>query len=308
MYRTILILQLILIADAYAFAQQKPSEPVQQALAAAKLHVKDTSYLHYLQAAAAAATKENDMYGMATVHQAAGNYFYSRNADSCIAYNQLAFRLFKNAGDEKRAAICLHSIGFAYDEEKQQPASALQYIEQSLPIHRNLNDTLELANMYKYMGMLKGKLNRFAEAKQDVNLAIQYFAAKEYKPGIAVSHFDMAQVFAAENNTDSAIAYLSLAKQYWLASNNAGRIFGLNNYFFEIYFKAGMPAGAARVLQENENLLAREKIYYNDRLQFYNNSIVLYSKVNNIDKKQRYTQQYNSLKDSLSRQGINVNE
>ncbi len=307
MYRTILIVPLILIAVTDAFAQQKPSEPVQQALAAAKQHVKDTSYLHYLHAAAGTATKENDMYGMATVHQAVGNYFYSRNADSCIAYNQLASRLFKNAGDEKRAAICLHSIGFAYDEGKQQPAYALQYIEQSVPIHRHLNDTLELANMHKYMGMLKGKLGRFAEAKQDVDLAIQYYAAKEYKPGIAVSHFDMAQVFAAENNTDSAIAYLSLAKQYWLVSNNAGRIFGLNNYFFETYFKAGMHTDAARVLQENEALLAKEKIYYNDRLQFYNNSIVLYSKVNNMDRKQSYTQQYNSLKDSLSRQRINVN-
>lgn len=306
MYRTILILPLILIADAYAFAQQKPSEPVQQALAAARLHVKDTSYLRYLHAAAGTATKENDMYGMAMACQTIGNYFFSRNADSCIAYNQLAFQLFKNAGDEKRAAICLHSIGFAYDEGKHQPNNALQYIEQSVPIHRNLNDTLELANMYKYMGMLKGKLNRFAEAKQDVNLAIQYYAAKEYKPGIAVSHFDMSQVFVAESNTDSAIAYLSLAKQYWLVNNNAGRIFGLNNYFFETYFKAGMSADATRVLQENEALLAKETIYYTDRLQFYNNSIALYSKVNNINKKQSYTLQYQSLKDSLAGQGIKV--
>lgn len=305
MYK-ILLLACCVLLSVPSSAQQKPSTAVQEAIATAKKHTKDSSYYSYLQAALTIADNEHDNYGKATVMQLMGNFYYNRNADSSITYNNAAMSLLNNVGDRRRAAICLHSIAFVYDEIKHDNTRALQYAEQSIEQHRQLSDTLEMANMYKYTGMLKGRLKRFAEAKEDINIAIQYYAARAYEPGIAVSHFDLAQVYATEGKTDSTLLYLNLAKRYWLMANNQGRIFLLNNYFFDTYFKAGMVTDAGRVLQENEQITGSEELYYTDRLKYYNNAALLYGKINNTAKMQQYRKEYSTLKDSLVQKGVNL--
>ena len=129
---------------------------------------------------------------LAKAFQKTGNESYMKgDGEQAVESFRKAHDLYLQNDNTKARAICLHSIAFAYDELMHNDREALNYVEESIIIHRKIGDTLEMANMYKYAGMLKGRLGMYSQAKADVDMAISLFRQKKYEPGVAVSMFDL---------------------------------------------------------------------------------------------------------------------
>lgn len=254
-----------------------------------------------------AQTNTDSLRSMAGSHQKLGGREYGAgDAAKAIENFTKAHDLYLQLHDLKKAATCLHSIAFSYDELLHDNTHALEFAEKSLPLHNQTNDTLELGNMYKYIGMLKGRLGRYSEAKSDVRKAISHFRSKNYAPGIAVSHYDMALVFVAEQKSDSALHYMLRSKNYWTDVANSPRIFNVNNSLFWVYYNNKQAPEAAAILQENEHILDSTGIFYKDRLEHYGNSLRYYADMRNDAMVMRYTFRQTMLKDSLHAKGINI--
>lgn len=290
-------------------AQPQPTPGVKELISKAKKHWGDSLQLVYLKQAEQIAAKKSDSYGKGLVYQQMGSYYYTRQPDTCIQYELKAYELLLQAGDKKTAAFCLHSIGFAYDEMKNDYKNALKYIEHSIGIHHELKDTVELGNMYKYTGMLKGKLGRYTEAHKDIDSAFYYFRKVAYAQGVAVCYYDKAMVYKSEGNTDSALIYLSGAYHYWYNESDNKRIansrlFNINNATFPLLVEKGFVKKAYNTINENDELLEHNKIYFADRLTHYKNASSLPEKRKNDNKIAYYQEQYQLLKDSLQQKGI----
>lgn len=306
-----IILSLLICCVAFldSAAQRQPTLEVKELIAKAKKHWGDSLQLVYLWQAEQIAAEQDDLYGKGLVYQQMGSYYYTRQPDTCIHYQLKAHQLILKAGDKKMAAICLHSIGFVYDEMKKDYETALKYIEQSIVIHKALKDTMELGNMYKYTGMLKGKLGRYVQAHKDIDSAFYYFREMKHAQGVAVCYYDKAMVYKSEGNTDSALIYLSGAYHYWYnESDNKkiadSRIFNINNATSPLLVEKGFIKKAYNTINENDELLKNNKIYFADRLTHYKNASSLPAKRKKKDRSDYYQQQYQWLKDSLQQKGI----
>lgn len=241
---------------------------------------------------------------LAKAFQKTGNESYMKgDGEQAIRAFIQAYDLYLQNNNTKAGVICLHSIAFAYDELLHDDKQALNYTGKSIAIHRDIGDTLEMANMYKYAGMLKGRLGMYAAAKADIDVAINLFRQKEYAPGVAVSMFDLALVYIGEKKPDSAIYYLERAKEYWVAVDNPGRIFNLNNVYMDVLYSAKETMKCRAIINENEEIMSRTKIFFRDKLDFYSTA-AKYSFKEPGYNSGRYASLYTQLSDSLNKQGI----
>lgn len=229
-------------------------------------------------------------------------YYMKGDGEQAIKAFTQAHDLFLQNNNTKARAICLHSIAFAYDELLQDYRQALIYTEKSIAIHRDIGHTLEMANMIKYLGYLKGRLNRHNEALKDIDSAIQLFSTQKHNDGVAVCWNVMAGVFEQENKPDSAIFYYEKAKKYW-DGQCMGRVFNINNKLIPLYRKR---PGLATIITENEEMLVQAHFYHTDVLSFYKYCIEHYSRNNNTGKVDSYKSLYKNLTDSLVGKGIVV--
>ncbi len=260
----------------------------------------------YAQAIEPGQLNPDSVNKLAEIYRKAGGEYYSKGeAEAAITNFMKAYELYQRGLNSKDMAICLHSIAFAYDELLHNDQQALQYVEKSIVVHRNDNDTLEMANMYKYMGMLKARMGNYATAKEDIRAAVSYFSLKNYEPGIAVSMYDMALVYINEKKADSALFYLEKAKMYWVERKNPGRIFGINNTFIELTHSINDTGKGSTLINENRQILTSGNIYFRDKLKFYYLAAKYYGN-NSMPGQPDYKGLYNRLADSLTRQGIKV--
>lgn len=281
---------------------------VEKAIETAKLHINDSSFFAYSDTAEQLAIAHKDYYCLAQVYQLKGNHYYSRQPDSSVRYQHKAYKLFMDNGHKNEGVICLHSIAFAYAEVKQDYPTALDYVANSIEIHKKLKDTLEMANMYKYMGYLKSKTGGYTDAKQDVYTAMALYNCKDNKDGLAVSYYDMAAIYLLKKDTDSALVYLKKAKNYWTQQDNRARIFGINNLLIKAYGYTGEHDKVTGTIAENERILTTHKIYHAERLKFYACSSEYYDMPGRTLKPSTYHKQYTRLTDSLRQAGLIIPE
>lgn len=300
---TILLSAIFFTANTYA--QKAQAEEINELLTKAKQHWGDTLQLQYLNEAATLATNNKNHHDLGIIYQQMGSYYYSRKPEKCIDYQLKAHDLLMMAGNKKMAAICYHSIGFTYEEQLKDYQNALVYIEKSLPLHQELKDTAELANMYKYMGYLKGKLGRYEDAGKDAAKALSTYNSIGDDDGVAVSWFDLATIYSSENKNDSAILYYNKAKTYW-NENCAGRVFLINNKMIPLYIQ-DRPESEVDLIKENEDLL-KYKMHHTMRLPFYKLCIDHYTRNNDKQKAEEYTTLHKHLVDSLNSKGIVIAE
>lgn len=288
-------------------AQHRPipaTVEVLSALDSAMLHQKENTYLSYLEKAEALATEKSDNSGIALVNQRLGGYYYARDARKAIAYQKKASEFFYKAEDAKMVAICMHNIGFIYDEQLHNTDSAINAIDAAIYLHKKLRDTLEFANMCKYKGILVAPLGDYTEAKRLVNKAILYFGYKDYQPGIAVSWYDLALVYGQQEAVDSAICYAEKSKDYWVRNKGRDRVFGINTELVKWYLKIDKQQKATKLLSENKSILDSEKIYWKDKLVFYQIAEQYSKNVKKTADAKQYKLKYIGLRDSLNAKGI----
>ncbi len=304
MIRNNLYILFLVLFVIQAGAQPKVSAEVKIMLDSAKAHQKDVACIDFLLKAEALA--QNDDYSKAFVYQRIGSYYYSRQPLKCIGYQKQAFALFQKVNEQKQAAMCLHSIGFAYEEQLKDVKSASGYISQAIELHKAQKDTMELANMEKYLGMLDGRLGQYAEGKQQVRSAIAHFKMLGYKSGIAVSYFDLAKIFTEQKAYDSALHYLTVSKKYWAGAGATGRVFNINNELLKVNTLAARYNDAHNLLLENEKILYNTNVYYTDKLMYFKNSSSYYNAKHNTGNAQTCYMKYSALRDSLIAKGINI--
>jgi len=265
-----------------------------------------TECIPILLVADSIAKSTNDMAGRAAVNDQLGAYYYTRNADKSIAYFQKARKCYLVVDNKKRAALCLHNIAFAYQEQKKNIPEALKYTQLAIKEQTALKDTLSQANMYKFLGMLQGKMHHYPEAKKSIGRSIMLFSLKSYSRGIAVAMRDLAMVYSDEHKMDSCIMNLLKAKEIWKGYTDTLRIFNLNNSLLDAYLLSNNPAKARDMILENREILTQKQVYFKDKLDFYQSANKFFNKNKENNMADAFARDYKILSDSLVREGINV--
>ncbi len=123
---------------------------------------------------------------------------------------------------------CIYEIqnaGFYFDEHQCKYDSSKIKIEQALKIWVHINDTLNQANLIKYLAYLNGRLGNYAIGKSQIVQAIRLYRLKKDESGVAVSYFNLGRIYQFQNKIDSAIFFIEKASLFWKQQNNPARGF-----------------------------------------------------------------------------------
>ena len=208
------------------------------------------------------AAAQNDIAGLAAVNLELGQCYYKTNADKAIIYFIKANDLYSKVKNKKKAAFCLQNIAFTYDERKHDFSNAAIYARGAVQGYREIRDTMQQANMQKYLCYLLGRTHHFAEAKENAADAITLFTAMKFTRGVAVSYRDLAIVYVEEHKSDSAISLLLAAKNIWKEYNDTFRLFDINNELLNEYNTLNRQKDALAVFFENRSMLKSRAVYF----------------------------------------------
>jgi len=243
-----------------------------------------------LRLADSLALSTNDTEARAVINDQLGHCYAYSLPDSFTHFQLIAVSLFTKTHNDIRATYCTQNIAFMYEEQQNDIPNALKYSNMALQQHVQRKDTISLANMYKYIGVLKGKLGNHGEGLKDINLAIQFFELKNNNLGIAVCYYDMALLYTEIKNTDSSIYYITKAKNIWqLNEGNISRIFSWNNKLLEIYLSLQDTINAKNIYNQNSKILSDnfKDIQPNKQADYYKLSI-FYHQLNKDPKNENF--------------------
>ncbi len=274
--------------------------------------VKGPNELNLLLAADSLARVNNNVAAQATINEELGYYYYMADPDKCIEYNIKTYAFYNELNNKKRAVQCFQNIAFAYDEQKHNFPEAAKYTSLAIQAQTDLKDTLSMANMYKYLGLLQGKMHEFVAAKKNEAEAIRLFTLKKFMLGAAVCYRDLAIVYEEEHNPDSIIINILKAKKIWMAENkDAPRLFDANNILIRAYTSQNKLHDAATVFHKNESMMNSRPMQdtrrvYSEVLDYYKTCQTFFSKKNDDKTAKEYLSKYNAYKETLKQQGYNV--
>jgi len=200
---------------------------------------------------------------------------------------------------EKKREInnCIYEIqndGFHLDEKECKYDSARLKIESALKIWEHINDTLNQANLLKYLGYLSGRLRHFALGKTQIAKAINFYKIKKSESGVAVSFYDLSRIYEFENKIDSAINLSYKALLFWRQKNNRDRIVSINNNLINLYLKIAEKKKIPSILSENSHLIAWGNVYWLQEIDFYFLAKQYYAGVKNKKESKEYQALYES--------------
>lgn len=202
-------------------------------------------------------------------------------------------------------AFFLQNKGFVLEENEGDYLNALTFIEEAIPVWIALRDTSMEANLYKFKGLLLGKLHRFEEAKKAIKKAISLYTKINQPFGIAVSKFDLAMVYDSENKIDSAFYNAHLALEYWESEAETERIFLIHNYLTYLYLKSGNIFKANELQFRNEKIAKTTELRNFSLMDYYFIAFKLNEAINNAGLRNHYREMYQKLSSEL---GIDLNQ
>ncbi len=187
--------------------------------------------------------------------------FSQNNLDSFLFYNLKAIDYYVAQKENKNLARALQNRGFKYEEGKNNYLAAIAYTQAAFEIYVSEKDTLSMANLLKYIGLMYAKINLLEIGKSKVDTAIALFTQKKYYSGVAVSEYDLAQIFIIEKNYTQAETLLLKAKAHWQSINDSCRIFGINTELLMLYRIKNDKPKFDNIVSENEKLLINGGIF-----------------------------------------------
>ena len=202
-------------------------------------------------------------------------------------------------------AFALQNKGFELGDYKNDYSGSLAFIDSAIPVWVALEDTSMEANLYKYKGVLLGKLHRFDEAKSIIDKAMRMYAKIHQPFGVAVSRFDLAMVYDVENKTDSALLNTSKALEYWESVSEKSRIFLVKNYLIYLNLKAGDQNKAIEFQIQNEAIIKTTELNDFFLMDYYYVASLLNEKLGKVDLKKQYFELYQQLS---SKTGIDLHQ
>ncbi len=171
----------------------------------------------------------------------------------------------KIVGNKIGLAFSRQNVGFIYEEKLGRTDTALFFINSSLDLWNEINDTLQRANLYKYRGYLWGLTKNFEEGLKDIDTAYVLYTGKGYEPGIAVTENNLADIYYEMGNMDSALFYYKKALGFWKKNDVAARIFQINTKIINMLRNRDIVAA---YVKENDLMLQNEHVLANDKKQY----------------------------------------
>lgn len=168
-------------------------------------------------------------------------------------FKQVALEYEKQQNFTKAGFTNLN-IANIYDEHKSQFDSALFYAEKSLNIWEIQKDTMQIANLYKYIGLLQGRIGQFVDAEYHIQNAIKMYDNLEFHSGIAVSEFNLADMYFQKKEYNNSIKYFNKAKDFWYSQNDNGRIYANNILGIRIFNTTNNESMVENLIKENRKI------------------------------------------------------
>lgn len=198
----------------------------------------------------------------------------------------------------------IQNRGFSLAEHDHNYEASLALTDKALQIWIAIHDTVNEANNRKFRRLTLGYLKRFPEAKREIYTAIALFKSLGKRYGIAVSQFDLSKVFDIEGLSDSAFYYADSALEYWIAAGDTSRIVINVNHKIHLLYNAKEFNRAAQLQKESGALFLKKNIYWQDYLDYYYLSYLIYDKTNDHILAARYKDLYDQKVKSLKENNI----
>jgi len=174
-------------------------------------------------------------------------------------FKQVA-RTYEKQEDLKQAGITNLNIANVYDEYLAQLDSALVYTEKSLSLWAVQQDTLQMANLYKYLGLLKGRTGSLEEGKSDIDRAIRLYQSVGFNQGIAVSEINLAEVLLEAKQVTKSEALFVNSTSFWKERGDLSRVFTNNILGIQIYDEMGEQEKIEVLIAENEEIMSQREL------------------------------------------------
>ena len=180
--------------------------------------------------------------------------FQENPREAIQIFKQVAVKYEKDE-NLKKAGITNLNIANIYDERLEETDSAIIFSKKALTIWRTQNDTLQMANLYKYIGLLKGRLGETEEAKADIQQAIGMYEKAGFAQGVAVSEINLAEVHLNTQNYKESEALFIKSKAFWKGNGDLSRVFTNNILGIRIYTEMEAPEKAGELIKENQEIM-----------------------------------------------------
>ena len=197
----------------------------------------------------------------------AGSY-YDSDPGKCLLLLQRGADCYRRAANDAKLATNLQNIAFSHEEKLKQHALSATYLFEALDLWKKLENQLNTANLYKYMGLVQGKMKNFPLAKSYIDSAIVLYQANNFDKGVAVSYFNLALVYREEKMNDSALACLTNARMIWNNYQDTSRLFKINIEAIDIMLEGEQYQNAKEFINENEAYLNNPAIINKDKQDF----------------------------------------
>ena len=209
-----------------------------------------------------------------------------------------------DSAELQQMAIIIQNNGQRIDQEQRQYKKSLASIDSAIILFTVLNDTVNIANNRKYRGYLLGRLEKYKEAKIEIQAAADLYSRTGNKAGKAVCQFDLARMFELQDKIDSAIYYANISRDYWKLQGNDARVLITNNMIVNIWLNAHEIEKAGAVYRDSEQLIKRPGLYWQELIDFYYTSERLFKNMNDMATAIRYRGLYEQQIIALQKQGI----
>jgi tetratricopeptide (TPR) repeat protein len=194
-----------------------------------------------------------------------GYTLYQKSPEDALPTFKNVAKLYAYQKDYEKAGLTYLNIAGIYDENLGKPDSALNYAKESLQIWQEANDSLQQANLYKYIGLLEGKLGHFEKGKAAIQKAMDLYQILEFEQGLHVAKFNLANVYFQEKDFTNSKKLYKETIEFWKEKGDLGRVFINNLFGIELYAAMDNPEGVQELIHENKTLTPDAKL--NDYLK-----------------------------------------
>lgn len=204
---------------------------------------------------------QTDKINVEKLEQEGFNVYQESPAAALKIFKVVASEYEKNE-NYKKAGLTNLNIANIYDEHIHNLDSAIYYSQYALHIWQTQKDTLQMANLLKYLGLLKGRNGQFSEAKATIQKAILHYEDIPFQQGVAVSKINLADTYFREKDYPNALKYYNQSTDFWWTQNERSRIYTNNILGIQILYTMNESKKAQHLIEENS--IIEQEVAIND--------------------------------------------
>jgi tetratricopeptide (TPR) repeat protein len=200
----------------------------------------------------------------------------------------------------------VQNTGQQLAEREHDYSKALDYTNKAIDCWKAMKDSINEANNRKFKGFLLGQLQRFAEAKVEIDTAILFYSLARKDWGVAVSQYDLAFVYLLEQKPDSAVYFSTKALAYWKDKKDPARVLGVQNLLLYAKIQLKQFEEAAIIQLSSDSLAALKDMHWQPVIDHYFVSQLMYFQQGKKAASARYKKLYSDTKAILRADDVNA--